>query len=359
MTPDTVPFDPRTYFSGFYTNPTVLSLAHHERWTISGQLGQADEGRKAPIDIQHLLKGCSSWCQHPGPVRGARFTDGRALVSLDKLTDSIPQAMNAAFYLQSHIDQVMIIDIEPYCPPAVRDALLALPGILYAERSMSGHGHHLITRVPSNLDDFPIAAQKRVLAHQSKWYELLFEHWITFTRSDQPLPGTTAVNDKASREQGPFPESKFTSIEDLYEHLAAFATANHTAGGLLSGTIEADLDDIEDAQELITAAIDNAAPRLKCLDDFDNDNSRWEFSILATLYFAFLPLLKERATLDGEILDDGQLALLLAGAAAQVLPHRDKHDTTRNGRPFLLERAVAMVAGQRARAIERAQNHQA
>lgn len=349
-------FDPRTAFAGFYTNPTIVSLAHHARWTISGQLSETD-GHKAPIDVRHLLMGCSSWCQHAGPVRGARHTDEQCLLTLDELSVQVPMATNAAFFLQAHIDQVMVIDIEPTCPPKVRNALLALPGILYAERSMSGHGHHLVTRLPGNLLEFPIAAQKRVLQHHDKWYEVLFEHWITFTRSDQPLPGAPTTNDRASQDVGPFPETDFVTIDDLYAHLASKATVNHSVNSAGLST-DVDLDEIDGAPELIAEAIARASQRMKTIEDFNHDTSRWEFSILGSLYFAFAPLVANRATLDGDSLNDGQLAVLLAQAARQVLPHRDKHESTRNGRPFLLERSAAMVTGQRAKAALRRQEEQ-
>jgi hypothetical protein len=72
---DVTAVDPRAIFPSFYDNPAIRALATACRWTISGRLGELDDedsGRKAPIDVRHLLDGwtrpaCSpstSWPTH-------------------------------------------------------------------------------------------------------------------------------------------------------------------------------------------------------------------------------------------------------------------------------------------------------
>lgn len=160
-----MPADHGAWFPQFYGNPAIRALADASRWTISGQIGDDDldvagkpPTRKAPIDIRHLLDF--------GRVRGAWALDERCLVTLDELTQAVPDAANNAFYLQALTDGLLVLDIEPDCPPHIAVDLLRLPGALYSELSMSGNGFHILAPLPQNFHDFPIASTKRVLREE-------------------------------------------------------------------------------------------------------------------------------------------------------------------------------------------------
>ncbi|MFP3802932.1 hypothetical protein, partial [Paraburkholderia sp. SIMBA_027] len=81
---------------------------------------------------------------------------------------------------------------------------------------MSGRGYHLVIPVPTNLHDFPVAVGKRVLREEHGWYELLFEHWVTFTR--RPVPA-----DVLARAESTPDTPRFAAVEDVYAALAAKA----------------------------------------------------------------------------------------------------------------------------------------
>lgn len=327
--------DPRTMFPNFYGNPAIKVLSKAKRWTISGRLDNgSDESlkkRKAPIDVRHLI-------DTGGRVRGAWARDAQCLVDLPELTAQVPAAANAAFYLQSVTDGLMVIDIEPGCPPEVARNILALPGAIYTETSMSGKGYHLVTPLPKNFHGFPIATAKKVIRESHGWYEILLEHWATFTR--RPIDERVM----AAAQDIHLASAPFSSIEDLYESLARTAKATATVSTEFGTAAEA--PEVAGSEEIIEKTLSGIEGRLKSIDDFDGDHSRFEFSVLGTLYLE----MRRHVVLVGFIrrtnysLSDR--SWLLYQAAQKVLPKRAKHNEQRNGRPFLLDRAAAMVAMQ-------------
>lgn len=340
MNPPVTQPDPIALFPHFYDNPAIRTLAPSSRWTVSGKLGdlESDTGskpRKAPIDIRHLLAGCTHRCEHAGGVRGAFALDETCLVTLDELTRALPNASNAAFYLQTLTDGVLVIDIEPSCPAEIAQDLLRLPGIRYAETSMSGRGYHLVTDLPSNFYDFPDASHKRVLREEHGWYEILLDHWVTFTRA--PVPEGSM--DQAS-------EPTFASVEDLYADLAV-RTRPSALSSATSIRTDVEMPRIPHAEKIVATTLASCEGRMKALEDFDGDASRWEFSVLGSLY-GWLRTATSRYAIVGITYSDADLAHLLHQAALEVLPEREKHTQTRNGRPYLLDRAAALVAERRA-----------
>ncbi|MBT8162932.1 MULTISPECIES: hypothetical protein [Arthrobacter] len=320
--------DPRAWFPGFYANPAVQALAPASRWTISGQLGDNEDQRKAPVDIRELL-------DHRR-LRGAWALDDRCLLTLDELTSRLPTAANCAFYLRAPLDGLIVIDIEKSCPPDISGQLLALPSIIYSEQSMSGLGYHLLTALPGNFADFPGAAGHKVLREEHGWYEILIDHWITFTR--RPLD-EDAVNRGRSADVTP----GFSSVEAVYAALAEAARSRNTGSGAVATTVH--VPDIPGSGRIVRQMIDGTRKRLKTPDDFHGDTSRWEFSVLGTLYHEMHTHLAGPAGFGCPYSRSDQ-AWLLYQAAVRILPERHKHHERRNGRPFLLDRAAAMIAGQ-------------
>lgn len=320
----------RELFARFYDNTVIMRLAPAERWTVSGMLGADDDtGRglhKAPIDVRHLLRGCTPHCQHQGPVRGAFRIDSTCLMNLDDLTENLPHARNCAFYLRSDVDEVVILDIEPSCPPEIARHLLRLHHVLYAERSMSGHGYHLLLNTPKNLQNFPDASSKRVLRHPQGWYEILLEHWITFTRDVIDLP--------EGSEDHP-------TIEDIWAELAEQTKPSIRTSAL---EITAETPVIALSEDIIRIVLRRAASQLKTPEDFGNDLSRYEFSVMAVLHRHLRQIIQglHRSTASPYSLSDE--VHLLHAAAQRVLKDRPKHHEMRNSRPYLLDQATRMVA---------------
>lgn len=303
---------PRDVFPVFYANPAVQDLAHAERWTVSARL-PGRETRKAPINARALLE--------QGRISGAYRTDEECLVALDRLTEEIPDAANTAFYLNAQVDGYAVLDIEPSCPPEISAELLKIPS-LYAEESMSGRGYHLLLPLPANFWNFPIATSKKVLKEKHGYYEILLEHWVTFTRRDivtpTPQPG---------------------AWEALYEQLASQAVATASA------ELDVSLDKPEIVREGQILSVMTAKPLEKSVEDFHGDHSRFEFSTMGTLYNKLrLVLLAVQDAEPNAIYGETEQSWLLYEAARALLPHRDKHDEERNGMPLLLNTAVSLIA---------------
>lgn len=318
---------PRALFPDFYDNDAIASLSRISRWTVSGVIGDLDEddasSRKAPIDMRAMLD--------LGRVRGAFATDETCLVTLDTLTEALPRASNNAFYLQALTDGLLVVDIEPSCPEEVAASLLSMPGILYSETSMSGRGYHLVTELPANLHEFPDAAAKRVLREEHGWYELLLDHWVTFTRT----PVTTWPR--------PSPDHRAPAgVEEVYADLAATTRAVARSSSAAVST-EAVMPQIPFAEPIVKETLRLAADRFKEPADFHDDLSRWEFSVLGTLH-GWLRTAMSTYIAAGVAYSESDTAWLLHESTRQVIPERPKHTETRNGRPYLLDRAAALVA---------------
>lgn len=332
--------DPRTIFPNFYDNPSIRAIADAQRWTVSGRLGDADDGNKAPIDIRHLIDGCGPSCRHEGPLRGAFDISPVCLVDLDELVRELPDAANNAFHLQSSTDGFMVVDIEPDCPEEIARDLLRMPGILYSEVSMSGRGYHLLVPVPSNLHDFPLAVGKRKIRESHGWYELLLDHWATFTR--RPIPSEALARARAAANP-----PAFATVEDLYADLAVGVRESAAASGSVIATAE-DAPDIPYGIDIVSQTRRAAEGHLKTPDDFDRDMSRYEFSVLGSLYGWLRTQVSEYSAYGVEY-SASDVTWLLYLAAVEVLEPRPKHHQTRNGRPYLLDRAASLVADRRAR----------
>lgn len=245
-------------------------------------------------------------------------------------------AANTAFYLRAPSDGLLVIDIEKSCPEEIALQLLGLPGILYTELSMSGRGYHLIAPLPLNFSDHQAAAGARVLREEHGWYEILLDHWVTFTR--RPVP-----RDVLARAQAP-EDGPFSSVDDLYAELAT--NARHASASAREIYTADEPPEIPGGSHIITQTLAHSRHRLKSLDDFGGDCSRYEFSALGTLYRQMLsPMVALIST--GHSFSASDQAWLLYQAALQVIPPRPKHNERRNGRAFLLDRAAAMIAQQR------------
>jgi hypothetical protein len=323
--------DPQFWFPHFYTNPAIRFLSTSSRWTVSGRLGpdMSTKG-KAPIDIRALLDA--------GQIRGAWAADENCLVTLRELTQRLPAASNAAFYLTAQTDGLLVVDIEPECPEHIAANLLALPGVLYAETSMSGRGYHLLTGLPEDFWEYPAATSKRVLREEHGWYEILLAHWVTFTR----VPISEAIRSRAKKTQ--LTSAPFASIADLYASLAEVVRPVSAASSEVSTSPR--LPDITSGRQIVERTLAGAAPRYKTLAHFGGDHSRFEFSVLGVLYREMRSHLVRSGFVNRATYSENDQAWLLYEAALEVLPGRPKHNERRNGRPFLLDRAAAMVAAE-------------
>lgn len=316
----TVPaFEPsaQELFPDFYANPSIQLLADRAKWTVS-------DNEKVPIDIREFeySGGANLW--------GAKAINENHLATLSELTHILPNAANNAYYLQAHSDGFLVLDIEKTCPPEIAAELLGMSEALYSELSMSGKGYHLLMPLPSNFHEYPLAAGKKVLKEEHGYYEILLDHWITFTR--QEIPDDRYLID----ENGAFPDAPFW--DDFYAGLA------QKAKEVLTKDLDVHLDKpVIPSQDTIIELM-TRLPHNKSLEEYHNDCSRWEFAIMGYLYNKLASILVAIHSINEHDYTENERVWLLFLAAQQVLPHRPKHDGYRNEMPVLMSMAATLIS---------------
>ncbi len=296
----------------FIENPFIKTIAGNEKWTIVDK-------NKRPIDIRRLL--------NEQIIVGASFKDGnKPLVTLDKLLEDIPDAANATYLVNQMTDNFVVLDIEPKCPPEIRDNLLRLP-YLYCEISMSGYGFHLVFEKPkTKFQDIILA--KPVVRHKSGWYEFLLNHYATFT-GNICLPSQEALNNR-------LPESEILKV---FDELAENTKLNLTAS--IDTSELPDPDEIPKYERIMKLLM--GIKYGKTIEDFpdeahDNkeyDYSRYEFGVMGFYNTKLKMLLETSAYKDHEYTPQERMVILY-NVVTNVIPYREKHDTIHDGLPFLM-----------------------
>lgn len=291
-------------FDDFYNHPFIKSITDNEKWTVS------DKDKK-PIDMFAY--------KYRQQITGALFTDNKSLVSLPELCELIPNARNNAYFMDSIVDKFVVLDIEPICPDAIKQKLLKTKYV-YGEISMSGKGYHLIYPLPNCFSKYPIAQKKIVMKEEHGYYEILLQHYVTFTRN--MLPDATGGED----------------FEKIFEELAS----------IQKETIRKDIDVQELKPNNIPLEKDilitlNHLDYNKTPIDFHNDMSKYEYGFMGFLYYK---LKKQLALQDYKEhkYSDNEKAWLLYTVAKNKIPKRQKHNEYRNNLPWLLYLASEIIA---------------
>jgi hypothetical protein len=303
-------------FPGFYNNPTIQRLAPLERWTVSTK-------DKMPIDMYHLLY----HFEDDHKIWGLSHTRGyNPMVDLATLCRTIPDAINNTFYLDALEQKIVILDVEPSCPEALKLEFLKIPA-LYTERSMSGKGLHMIFDLPEDiLEQYPNAKVKQALKHQSGDYEILLNHMVTFTRN-------TIVPTELSR--------SIDDFRNLFALLASQAKPSEKSADVDVGCV-IDTATIPGYETLMMALRDKTYTKSK-EKDFHNDDSRYEFG-MAAFYYSTLEKMLRASSLKRESYTDEQIANIVYNILVEKLPPRAKHNTERSGMPFLLYIVTEVMA---------------
>lgn len=299
-------YDFRKECAAFCASGFVHDLKDKPKWTISDK-------NKMPVDMGELAH---------GRIKGALQPAEPYTTTLDRCLEIIPNPANHAFYLDVTRDNYVVLDIEPTCPERIKRTLLELD-FQYAETSMSGKGMHLVFPCPRELWDNPIARSKVVLKQRDKYYEILLNHWVTFTHNALDVkPGNR-----------PFAK--------LFEAMCATQEVLSKA----DTDINADEpDDIPD-KDFILYILTGGSEYRKTPADFNGDVSKYEFGMAGFLYRKLLRVLKTiKIRNNGHTYTDNEKAWLIYYASLETLEHRDKHDQRRDGMPMLLYNAKNAIA---------------
>lgn len=292
--------NPYEKFKEFYSNPLIQSISDKARWTVSDQ-------NKMPIDMYGLIT------EHR--IMGAQFTDAYSLFTLPRLCEEMPDAMNNTFYLDSLIDGFVVLDIEPKCPQNIKDELLKLP-YLYGEVSMSGNGYHLLFKLPDCISEYPAAQKKIAMKEEHGYFEILLNHYITFTRNVIPL------NDNHNEKD----------FEKIFRELAS-KQKEVTKNGTFDMTEDAPTD-IPFEDYIVSTLINQKY--MKTLEDFGGDKSRYEYAYVGWLHYKLKMILNVSKIKAAHTYTDNEKAWLIYKCAKEVIPYRDKHDEMRCQLPWLM-----------------------
>ena len=298
----------------FASQPFIQTIAGNQKWTVSTKT-------KMPIDMARFMQ--------ENIIVGASFAgENQPLVSLPSLMGAIPNAANAAYNLKQAVDDFFILDIEPSCPPEVRDELLRLP-YDYAELSMSRQGYHLAFRRP---DPIPVTRPelftiKPALRHENGWYEFLFNHYVTFTgETILPADGIQQL--------------PIDTLWQLFDGMAEKARITKTFE--LSDTEIPDLEEIPLGEFIVDFLSDENAAYRKTADDFGGDKSKYEFGVTG-FYFKRLNSLLSTTAYQRHDYTPQERIRILYEIITRMTPYRDKHEEIRDGMPWLMYTAKRVV----------------
>lgn len=312
----------KTYkdFKDFYEHPFIKSIENDKKWTVS-------DNTKKPIDID--------WYRCCHQITGAVFQDERSLVTLKELCETLPHATNNAYYMDALTDNFVVLDIEKTCPETIKQEFLKTPYI-YGETSLSGKGIHLIYPLPKSFAKYPIAQKKVVMREKHGYYEILLQHYVTFTRN--MIPKATGQSD---------------AFERVFEKLA-------------SNQVETNKNDV-DVNDLKPDAIYQEEHILQMLDtvtyrktpsDFFDDMSKYEYGFVGYFYNKLKNLLDLKKYKDNHAYTENELAWLVYMAVEKKIPHRPKHEEIRDELPWLLYLAREIIAKDESRFCEKKGDNQ-
>lgn len=291
-------------FPNFYNHPFIQSIANNKRWTVC-------DNNKRPIDMFSYM--------YQQKITGAIFTDEKSLVSLPELCDIIPDAANNTYYMDTLIDNFVVLDIEKTCPDNIKQKLLSTPYI-YGEVSLSGKGYHLIFPLPECFSKYPIAQKKIVMKEQHGYYEILLQHYVTFTRNMLP------------------PSPNTTSFETIFEELASIQTE----------TVRKDID-IQTLQPANIPFYNDILAVLSHMDykktpeDFCNDMSKYEYGFIGFFYRKLKNIISIKKYKVHNYTDN-ERAWILYTLTKDKIRYRPKHDEFRNNLPWLLYLSGEIIA---------------
>ena len=299
------------YYS-FRNNPFIASIADNERWTVS-------TSQKMPIDMYTFI--------NKGIISGAVYNNELSLVTLDALNQAIPNAAVYTYYMDALIDNFVVLDIEPKCPDEIKESLLNMK-CLYAETSMSGKGIHMIFKAPMNVfKQYPSAKEKTAMKEEHGYYEILLNHYITFTGNQIPDANIADSDDDFNK-----------LFEDLAKEQRTITKTDVTIE-------EVPEVNTKHAKTILSVLTGCTRGYNKKPEDFFNDMSKYEFSYTAYLQHKLdnildVPTIKK----DPHVYTDAEKAWFLYKVTSEKLPYRPKHDEKRNGVPWLLYLAFEVLA---------------
>ena len=298
----------------FLTNSFIRDIKDNPLWTIT------DIRDKKPLDARLLLD--------QRITIGASFErDHSPLVKLNDiilwLAASHLSTPNFAYYLNAQRDDHVILDIEPKCPPKVKQHLIHGYKWDYGEYSLSGNGVHLGFLLPK---DHALSFERlSVLKHPQGYYEFLInQKYCTFTM----------------RQFSPFPSHNKKSLYDLLLPLYTVWKAKQAT--TISIDVSSQRPNISE-ETSIKYALHHSPPLKKTIVDYAGDSSRYEFAYACLLTHQLRKIIANMKDTSHNYLPD-HFAWLIYEELIKRLDPRDKHREQREHLPWLLYLAKTAVS---------------
>lgn len=307
----------------FLAHPVIAKLKDQRQWAVT------DMRDKKPLNMHEFFSTGELWplSMHN---RDAFLTLPEILDGYRNLHDTLSEVnpnaaatitypVNFALFLNQDTSSVCIVDIEPACPDELKAQFLDTP-FIYGEVSMSGKGYHLIYPVPGSLmRKYKETAQRSVVKEPHKYYEVHFEHWVTFTMNQVVPPDSPAHTLEAIIE----PVFAETDIAVAKSHVEAAEEVPDTLDAL--------------AEQFLPTMLE-VARRIpyNVNDNTDDDLSRRDFCVCLWLARKLAPVVRMKVQSNQcHELTDNEIVHLLAAIAEEILPYRDKWETIRNNMPWV------------------------
>lgn len=184
----------------------------------------------------------------------------------------------------------------------------------------------MVFQLPTDiLDKYPDAKQKVVFKEEHGYYEILLNHYVTFTANQ--IPANISSDN--------------TEFKKLFESMAS-QQKYVTKASIDIQTL--DSVDTKYSQQIIDALRNASARYKKKPADFHNDLSRYEFAYMAYLYYAIQRVTAIDIIAKDHAYTDAEKAWFLYTIASNFLPARAKHEETRDNMPWLLYLAFEVIA---------------
>lgn len=337
-------------------NNAVKPLAKLPLWTVSAKTQQTD---KLPLNMNALLS--------TGEITGFTYKDTKSLTALTELEASPATKFdNRTLRVATNYTGYLVLDVENQVRKEDLAQLKKLP-IVYMEHSMH-YGWHILVKVPDDilrknfkLLNSTVVKYGNVFGSHSGIEVIMNNHFVTFTRNAIKLPDYYL---------NPTPEQLGEQMDAIDKYLTFLQTAapaaGSTTGQLLATSNIANKDEKAIAAVISTTNLLNKIKRISPNNYLHQggdksgqpDMSHYEFAVAIRVvsmirYKWFMnrgwakyddhgqyPGQKvERQMIKFEQADQKQQASELIWTAAlllkSIIPYRQKHDTDRDGLPYL------------------------
>lgn len=307
-----IPYCNNAYY--FHTHPIIQQLGQNPRWTMSGVKSKTG---KVPLDAWHYV-------DRGGEKIGARGHDQNYLMTLEGVYKTFYQEICTlqnvpyVYYLDCLIDDIVCLDVEPDCSNELKQMFLRLP-FLYGEFSLSGKGLHLLLPLPKDIfSQYPQAQKKLKMQNAKEGYEILLNHWMTFT-GNMLYPAQNLVDMEEFRKIFDI-ECKKQVESELKRQIDAKLIAPEEIPGF----------------NAIMARMQYGSVNPKLPSQYET-MSHYEYGSASFIMHKLYRILRAYPVYTmNHTYTDEEIIMLIYYKLVDVLQHREKHDTERDGLPYLV-----------------------